>query len=160
MVPREGARLEAATFAAGCFWGVEEAFRRAPGVIATEVGYTGGQAPRPTYATVCTGLTGHAEAVRVTFDSTKTSYEQLLAVFWRCHDPTQRDRQGPDVGTQYRSVIFYHTAAQMAAADRSKAEARHRFAKPIATRVLPAGLFHRAEESHQHYLQKQGAAVC
>ena len=149
MSPRSGP--EEATFAAGHFWDVEEAFRRVPGVLATAAGYTGGYAANPTFPQVAAGGTGHMHAVRVRFDPAKLRYEQLLAVFWRCHDPTERA-----MPAQHRSAIFYHSAAQMAAADRSKAEARHRFARPVLTRVLPAGLFHRAEEEHQHYLLRLG----
>ncbi|RMD65304.1 MAG: peptide-methionine (S)-S-oxide reductase [Alphaproteobacteria bacterium] len=154
--------MATATFAAGCFWGVEAAFRRLDGVIDTCVGYTGGTTPDPTYEDVCSGRTGHAEAVRITYDPQRISYEALLDTFWAIHDPTQRDRQGPDVGTQYRSAIFTHDAAQDAAARASKAqqEASGRFARPIVTEIVPAGAFYRAEEYHQRYLEKRGAATC
>ena len=151
-----------ADFAAGCFWGVEEAFRTMPGVMATEVGYEGGTVPDPTYETVCSGTTGHAETVRVTYDAQKISYEDLLAKFWEVHDPTTKDRQGPDIGSQYRSAIFYHTPDQRAAAERS-AEALERSGKynnPIATDILPARDFWRAEEYHQKYVMKTGRNVC
>jgi peptide-methionine (S)-S-oxide reductase len=153
---------ETATFAAGCFWGVEEAFRTLPGVIGTTVGYTGGTKREPTYREVCTGTTGHAEAVRVEFDPERVGYEQLLDVFWQNHDPTQVNRQGPDRGTQYRSEIFVHGEAQEAAARASKErqEASGRHARPIATRITPAADFWPAEEYHQQYLAKRGMAHC
>ncbi len=150
--------MREATFGAGCFWGVEAAFRRVPGVRETAVGYMGGTLESPRYEDVCTGRTGHAEVVRVAYDPEAVSYETLLDVFWQCHDPTQRDRQGPDVGTQYRSVIFTHDAAQEAAARASKAalERSGRFARPIVTEIVPAGPFWRAEEYHQQYFEKRG----
>lgn len=153
---------EKATFAAGCFWGVEASFRGVAGVVDTAVGYTGGTTVAPTYQEVCTGGTGHAEAVEVIYDPTKVSYEQLLAVFWACHDPTSRNRQGPDIGTQYRSAIFYHNDDQARAARDSKVrlEKERRYHRPIATEISPAGPFYRAEEYHQRYLEKQGRAVC
>ena len=137
-----------ATFAAGCFWGVEDAFRQVPGVTSTTVGYTGGTAKTPNYKEVCTGRTGHAEAVEVEFDPAQVSYLELLAVFWKSHDPTTMNRQGPDVGTQYRSAIFYHDAEQEEEARASKAvlEKDHVFKRPIVTEIVPAGEFHRAEE--------------
>jgi peptide-methionine (S)-S-oxide reductase len=154
--------MSTATFAAGCFWGVEAAFRRVEGVTSTEVGYTGGQAAEPTYQQVCTGRTGHAEAVRVGFDPARVSYDDLLSVFWACHDPTQLDRQGPDVGTQYRSAIFFHDAAQEEAATRSRdalaASGAH--ADPVVTEIVPAVEFWRAEEYHQQYLAKRGQDAC
>lgn len=151
-----------ATFAAGCFWGVEATFRQVPGVLATVVGYTGGSRANPTYEDVCTDTTGHAEAVEVTYDPGRVSYEQLLEVFWSSHDPTTLNRQGPDVGTQYRSAIFYHTPEQEAAARASKErlEASGRFARPIVTEIVPATVFWRAEEYHQQYLEKRGLATC
>lgn len=153
---------ELATFAAGCFWGVEAAFRGTPGVLETTVGYCGGHAHNPTYEDVCTGDTGHAEAVQVRYDPAQVSYEHLLQVFWHGHDPTQVDRQGPDIGTQYRSAIFYHSPEQAAAARVSKVEedksGRHQ--KPIATEIVPAATFYRAEEYHQQYLEKRGMASC
>lgn len=151
--------MESATFGAGCFWGVEAAFRECAGVVDTEVGYTGGDAGNPTYEEVCSGRTGHAEAVRLTFDPDRISYEDLLEVFWRIHDPTQVNRQGPDVGTQYRSVIFTHSGEQAAAARTSKRE-RERSGQRIATVIEPAGRFWRAEEYHQRYLERRRAARC
>lgn len=149
--------MEKATFAAGCFWGVEETFRHVKGVTATQVGYTGGALEHPTYEDVCTDRTGHAEVVEVTYDPSVVSYEELLEVFWTCHDPTQLNRQGPDVGTQYRSAIFYHTREQRQAAEASKKrlEESGRHAQPIVTEVAPAGTFWRAEEYHQQYLDKR-----
>jgi peptide-methionine (S)-S-oxide reductase len=151
-----------ATFAAGCFWGVEAAFRQVPGVVDAAVGYTGGTLPNPTYEDVCTDRTGHAEAVEVEFDPAKVSYERLLDVFWENHDPTTRNRQGPDVGTQYRSAIFVHDADQERAAKDSIArlEKSGRFRRPIVTEVVPATQFWRAEEYHQKYLEKRGLAHC
>ena len=154
--------MDTATFAAGCFWGVEEAFRHLDGVASTAVGYSGGHLPNPTYHDVCSGGTGHAESVQVEYDPARVSYEQLLDVFWENHDPTQLNRQGPDVGTQYRSAIFFHTPAQDAAARASKArlEASGRFRRPIVTEITPASTFYRAEEYHQRYLEKRGLAHC
>jgi peptide-methionine (S)-S-oxide reductase len=151
-----------ATFAAGCFWGVEAAFRKVPGVISTVVGYTGGHKENPTYRQVCSGKTGHAEAVQVRYDPTKVSYEQLLEVFWGIHDPTTLNRQGPDVGSQYRSAIFYHNNRQRSAAEVSKKrlEQTGKFNKPIVTEIMPAGNFYRAEEYHQRYFEKHGGAAC
>jgi peptide-methionine (S)-S-oxide reductase len=151
-----------ATFGAGCFWGVEEAFRQVPGVTDTAVGYSGGTTADPTYQDVCTDRTGHAEVVQVEYDPAKVSYDQLLDVFWRIHDPTTLNRQGPDVGTQYRSAIFYHTPEQEAAARASKdrLQASGRFRRPIVTEITPAGPFYRAEEYHQRYVQKRGGAGC
>jgi peptide-methionine (S)-S-oxide reductase len=151
-----------ATFAAGCFWGVEEAFRHIKGVTSTTVGYTGGTLKNPTYQDVCSGRTGHAEAVEVEFDPAQVSYEQLLSVFWKSHDPTTLNRQGPDAGTQYRSAIFYHDAAQQASAAGSKAllEKMNAFKRPIVTEVIPASDFYRAEDYHQQYLEKRGAKSC
>jgi len=154
--------MEKATFAAGCFWGVEAAFRQVPGVTATSVGYTGGKLKNPSYQDVCTDRTGHAEAVEVQFEPSKVTYEQLLEVFWQCHNPTTLDRQGPDVGTQYRSAIFTHDAEQEAAARASKErlERARVFPRPIVTEIVPAQEFWRAEEYHQQYLEKQGFAQC
>ncbi len=150
--------MEKATFGAGCFWGVEAAFRRTPGVTATTVGYTGGTTASPTYREVCNGRTGHAEAVQVEFDPAQVSYEELLQVFWENHNPTQLNRQGPDVGSQYRSAIFYHTPEQKAAAEQSKQhlEASGRFKKPIVTEIVPAAAYTEAEDYHQRYLQSSG----
>ena len=151
-----------ATFAAGCFWGVEATFRQLPGVISTRVGYIGGQTANPTYKEVCTDRTGHAEAVEIEYDPAKLTYDKLLEVFWENHDPTQVNRQGPDWGTQYRSAIFFHTPEQEAAAATSKAqlEKSHRFSKPIATQIVPAVTFFEAEDYHQQYLEKKGLASC
>ncbi|HXM95676.1 MAG TPA: peptide-methionine (S)-S-oxide reductase MsrA [Candidatus Dormibacteraeota bacterium] len=153
---------EIATFGAGCFWGVEEAFREVPGVIDTAVGYSNGHTANPTYKDVCTDTTGHAEVVQVTFDPAKVTFEQLLDVFWKTHDPTQVNRQGPDFGKQYRTAIFFHSAEQEALAKKSRAaqEAGGKFKRPIATEITPAGTFYRAEEYHQKYLQKRGASSC
>ena len=151
-----------ATFAAGCFWGVEDAFRQVKGVTATEVGYTGGAKDSPTYKEVCTGRTGHAEAVKVTYDPDTVTYENLLDVFWSNHDPTQLNRQGPDFGTQYRTEIFVLDDEQKQAAVSSKQEleASGRFRKPIVTAISPASTFWRAEEYHQQYFEKQGISHC
>ncbi len=151
-----------ATFAAGCFWGVEDAFRQVEGVTSTTVGYTGGTTQSPSYKQVCTGRSGHAEAVEVQFDPAKVSYVELLGVFWKSHDPTTMNRQGPDVGTQYRSAIFYHDAEQEAEARASKAELEkeHVFKRPIVTEIKPAGEFYRAEDYHQQYFEKQGIRSC
>ena len=153
---------ELATFGAGCFWGVEAAFRRVPGVLDAVSGYSGGHTENPSYKDVCTDRTGHAEVVQVTFDPSKVSYEQLLDVFWKIHNPTQVNRQGPDFGTQYRTAIFYHSPEQEAAARKSKQalEASARFRQPVATEITPAGPFWRAEEYHQRYLEKRGAESC
>jgi peptide-methionine (S)-S-oxide reductase len=151
-----------ATFAAGCFWGVEEAFRHIKGVTSTTVGYTGGTTKDPTYKQVCAGDTGHAEAVEVEFDPSQVSYRELLAAFFSNHNPTTLNSQGPDFGTQYRSAIFYHDAEQEAAAREAIAalEKAHTFKRPIVTEVKPAGPFYRAEDYHQQYLSKRGAASC
>ena len=146
---------QTAVFAAGCFWGVESRFRALPGVRDARVGYTGGDAEHPTYRQVCGGRTGHAEAVEVEFAPDAASYEQLLDAFWGMHDPTQKDRQGPDVGSQYRSAIFYRDAAQKAAAEESLARAQRRFARPIVTQIAAAGTFWPAEDYHQRYLEKR-----
>jgi peptide-methionine (S)-S-oxide reductase len=153
---------EIATFGAGCFWGVEAAFRRVPGVLDAVSGYSGGHTENPSYKDVCTDRTGHAEVVQVIFDPSKVSYEQLLDVFWKIHNPTQVNRQGPDFGTQYRTAIFYHSPEQEAAARKSKQalEASARFRQPVATEITPAGPFWRAEEYHQRYLEKRGAESC
>jgi len=154
--------MEKATFGAGCFWGVEAAFRQVKGVSSTTVGYAGGTLKNPTYKDVCTDKTGHAEVVQVEYDPSQVSYEDLLNVFWRVHDPTQLDRQGPDVGTQYRSLIFFHTPQQEAAARASKEKLQKSgaFKKPIVTEILPAPEFYRAEDYHQQYLEKRGMAHC
>jgi peptide-methionine (S)-S-oxide reductase len=154
--------MEKATFGAGCFWGVEQAFRGVKGVISTKVGYLGGTLDNPTYHDVCTDTTGHAEVVQVEFDPARVSYERLLDVFWNIHDPTTLNRQGPDVGTQYRSAIFHHSPGQEAAARASKAkvEASDRFKKPVVTEITPASEFYAAEEYHQQYLEKRGMKSC
>ena len=154
--------MEKATFGGGCFWGVEAEFRRIPGVVDTAVGYSGGTMKNPRYEDVCTDETGHAEVVEVTFDPAKVSYEQLLEAFWSLHDPTTLNRQGPDVGTQYRSVIFYHSPEQekIARASKEKQQAAGKFRRPIVTQIEPAGSFYRAEEYHQRYLEKRGVASC
>ena len=154
--------MEKATFAAGCFWGVEAAFRQTPGVTATRVGYTGGTVPNPTYELVCTDRTGHAEAVEVTYDPERVSYDDLLDVFWSNHNPTTRNRQGFDIGSQYRSAIFFHTPEQEQAARASKErlEADGRWARPIVTEIVPAREFYEAEEYHQRYLEKRGRSTC
>jgi len=154
--------VEKATFAAGCFWGVEAAFRQIKGVVSTQVGYTGGRTTDPSYEDVCTDRTGHAEAVEVTYDPSRVKYEDLLHVFWTNHDPTTPNRQGPDVGEQYRSAIFYHSPAQETEAKASKArlESEHRFKRPIVTQILAAGPFYRAEDYHQQYLEKRGLSTC
>lgn len=153
---------EKATFAAGCFWGVEEIFRTTPGVIATRVGYTGGDMVNPTYEAVCTDATGHAEAVEVEYDPSKVTYEKLLQVFWENHNPTTVDRQGPDFGSQYRSAIFYHSPAQKESAEKSKAEldASGKWKSPVVTHIVPAVTFYPAEEYHQKYLMKRGINTC
>lgn len=154
--------MEKATFGAGCFWGVEAAFRQIPGVITTAVGYAGGHTDYPTYKEVCTDRTGHAEVVEVEYDPARVSYDDLLKVFWENHDPTTMNRQGPDIGSQYRSVIFYHTPAQEAAArtSRDNLEQERRFPRPIVTEITAATPFYRAEDYHQQYLEKRGLATC
>jgi peptide-methionine (S)-S-oxide reductase len=151
-----------ATFAAGCFWGVEDAFRQVKGVTSTTVGYTGGHTKNPSYKEVCTDKTGHAEAVEVEFDPSQVSYRELLAVFFQSHDPTTLNRQGPDFGSQYRSAIFFHDAEQEAAAREAKAalEKAGVFKRPIVTQIVPASEFYRAEDYHQQYFEKQGVRSC
>lgn len=151
-----------ATFAAGCFWGVEEAFRHLPGVSSTTVGYIGGTTKDPSYKDVCTDRTGHAEAVEVEYDPEKISYLELLAAFWKSHDPTTMNRQGPDFGTQYRSAIFFHDAEQEKAARESKEllQKERVFKRPIVTQIVPAPVFYRAEDYHQQYLEKRGLRSC
>jgi peptide-methionine (S)-S-oxide reductase len=151
-----------ATFAAGCFWGVEDTFRQVEGVRSTEVGYIGGLTSSPSYKEVCTGRTGHAEAVQVDFDPTRVSYLELLATFWKSHDPTTANRQGPDLGTQYRSAIFFHDAEQEKDARDSKTLLADQgvFKRPIVTEIVPATQFYRAEDYHQQYFEKQGIRSC
>jgi peptide-methionine (S)-S-oxide reductase len=153
--------MEKATFAGGCFWGVEHLFNEIPGVIDAVSGYTGGRVQNPSYEQVCTGRTGHAEAVEVTYDPAKVSYEQLLNAFWNMHDPTTMNRQGPDVGQQYRSAIFFEGPEQEKTAHKSKEEAQKYFDRPIVTEIVPASHFWRAEEYHQRYFDKhQGHYSC
>lgn len=147
---------EKATFGAGCFWQVEHTFKSLDGVVDTAVGYEGGTTENPTYEQVCSGTTGHAEVCQVTYDPEKVSYEELLDVFWSIHDPTQVDRQGPDVGDQYRSVVFTHSDEQRAAAEESKAKTQVRFDRPIATQIEPLDAFYAAEGYHQQYYAKNG----
>ncbi|MBW3579477.1 MAG: peptide-methionine (S)-S-oxide reductase MsrA [Actinobacteria bacterium] len=153
---------EKATFGAGCFWGIEAAFRQVPGVVSTAVGYMGGATEEPSYRQVCSGRTGHAEVVQVEYDPERLSYDEVLAVFWDNHDPTTLNRQGPDMGTQYRSAVFFHDEAQAAAARRSieQLEATRRFRRPIVTEVTPASTFWLAEDYHQQYLEKRGLSTC
>jgi peptide-methionine (S)-S-oxide reductase len=155
---------EVAEFALGCFWGEERKFWQTPGVVSTAVGYEGGYTPNPTYEEVCTGLTGHAETVRVVFDPAKVSYRELLTVFWESHDPTQGMRQGNDIGSQYRSVIFYRTPDQQAAAEKSRAVYEKKLAEagygPVTTEIVPAGEFYFAEDYHQQYLDKNPNGYC
>jgi peptide-methionine (S)-S-oxide reductase len=151
---------EKATFAAGCFWGIEVAFRNVPGVISARVGYTGGTAERPTYEEVCTGRTGHAEAVEVEFDPERVTYDELLDVFWASHNPTTRNRQGFDVGTQYRSAVYFHSSEQEAAVRASRDRAQQGLRKEIVTEIEPATTFWPAEEYHQRYFEKTGRSSC
>ena len=156
-------REEKATFAAGCFWGVEAAFREVKGVVATQVGYTGGQTKNPTYEEVCSGKTGHAEAVEVIFDADTVSYQELLDLFWSIHDPTELNRQGPDYGTNYRSAIFYHSDEQNALAEESRkklTESGRYGRRPIVTGIVPAAPFYPAEDYHQQFYEKQGKKSC
>ena len=155
-------KLDKATFAAGCFWGVEDSFRKVEGVISTTVGYTGGHLENPSYEDVCTGLTGHAEAVEVLYDPSVVSYEDLLEVFWSIHNPTTLNRQGPDTGSQYRSAIFYHDLEQEKAARKSKEELEKsgRFTNDIVTEITPASTFYLAEDYHQQYFEKTGRRSC
>ena len=159
---RQEGQLMKATFGAGCFWGVEMSFRRLPGVTDAAVGYAGGHTEDPTYQDVCSHGSGHAEVVEVEYDPSKISYESLLEAFFEMHDPTQLNRQGPDIGDQYRSVIFFHSAEQQAIAEKTKAEldAAGRFSRPIATLIEPAPTFWRAEEYHQRYIERRGGGGC
>ncbi|HZJ01736.1 MAG TPA: peptide-methionine (S)-S-oxide reductase MsrA [Gemmatimonadaceae bacterium] len=151
-----------ATFGAGCFWGVEAAYRQIPGVLSTAVGYLGGTLENPTYHDVCSGRTGHAEVVQVDYDPSRITYDDLLTVFWENHDPTTLNRQGPDVGAQYRSAIFYHDDEQKEAAIKSKEERDRsgRYRRPIVTEITPATEFYMAEDYHQQYLEKRGLSSC
>ncbi len=155
-------KTEKATFGAGCFWGVEANFRQRKGVVSTRVGYSGGTLENPTYEDVCTDQTGHAEVVEVEYDPAQVSYDDLLNVFWSCHDPTTLNRQGPDVGTQYRSVIFVHTPEQEAAAKASKERIQRsgKYRSPVVTVIVRASRFYPAEDYHQQYLEKRGLAHC
>ena len=150
--------MQKATFGAGCFWGVEAAFRKVKGVVSSAVGYSGGSFKNPTYEDVCTDQTGHAEVVEVEYDPAKVSYDELLKVFWEIHDPTTLNRQGPDIGTQYRSAILFHTPEQKSAAEASKErlQSSGKYKKPIATEITPASEFYRAEEYHQQYVERRG----
>jgi peptide-methionine (S)-S-oxide reductase len=157
--------VEKAMFGAGCFWGVEAAFRQIPGVVDAAVGYAGGKTPNPTYQDVCSDETGHAEVVEVTYDPARVSYDDLLKVFWENHDPTQLNRQGPDIGTQYRSAIFFYSPAQRDAATASRERLEkhgryRRYSRSIVTEITPAPTFWRAEDYHQRYLEKRGLASC
>ncbi len=154
--------MEKATFAAGCFWGVEDEFRKAPGVLNATVGYSGGHTENPTYKDVCTGRTGHAEVCEVEFDPAQTSFAKLVELFFQMHDPTTLNRQGPDIGDQYRSAIFYHDQAQKLKADeiKEKLEKEGKFKRPIVTEITPASKFYRAEEYHQNYSRKNGLSHC
>jgi peptide-methionine (S)-S-oxide reductase len=153
---KEGVKMEKAVFAAGCFWGVESIFQQIDGVIDTTVGYTGGKTADPTYKEVCYKDTGHAEAIEIVYDPAKVSYEKLLDIFWRAHDPTTLNRQGPDIGTQYRSAVFYYTPGQKAAAEKVKAAAQKKWGKPIVTEIAEGGVFYPAEDYHQDYFAKKG----
>jgi len=154
--------MQKATFGAGCFWGVEAAFRQVKGVISTSVGYTGGSLKNPTYEDVCSGKTGHAEVVEVVYDPEQVSYDKLLQVFWENHDPTTLNRQGPDIGAQYRSAVFYHTPEQMTAAlaAKEKLQTGGRYKRPIVTEITAASPYYPAEDYHQQYLEKRGLASC
>ncbi len=158
----DDSKYEMATFAAGCFWGVESCFKQQKGVIETTVGYTGGTYPNPTYRDVCTGITGHAEAVQIKYDPKIVSYEDLLSLFWRTHNPTTPDQQGPDIGTQYRSAIFYHNETQRIAAEKSKEEFDRSgiYSNKAVTQIAPASTFYPAEEYHQDYFEKHGGRSC
>lgn len=153
-------KKEKASFAAGCFWGVEETFRCLNGVVSTSVGYMGGEFENPTYEDVCTGRTGHAETVEVVYDPSIISYDELLTVFWKNHDPTTQNRQGPDIGSQYRSVIFYYNEEQKNMANQSKKKIQNRFDREVVTQIVRATEFYMAEDYHQQYLAKRGRKSC
>ena len=153
-------KTEKAAFAAGCFWHVEDSFRQIPGVLSVTSGYAGGHLDNPTYKDVCSGKTGHAESVEIVYDPNKVSYDKLLDAFWDMHDPTTKNRQGPDVGSQYRSVIFYYSDAQRQSAEKSKELQQSHYSKPIVTEIMQASKFWPAEEYHQRYLEKHGRSVC
>ena len=148
--------MDKAVFAAGCFWGVEAVFQKLDGVVDTTVGYTGGKTENPTYKEVCYRDTGHAEAIEIVYDPAKVTYEELLAYFWRLHDPTTLNRQGPDAGTQYRSAVFYYSEAQKTAAEKVKTEAQKKWKRPIVTQIAEGGTFYPAEDYHQDYLKNRG----
>ena len=152
--------MEKATFAAGCFWGVQSVFDKSAGVKKTTVGYTGGKTKDPTYEQVCTDRTGHAEAIEITYDSKQITYKELLETFWMMHDPTQKNRQGPDIGTQYRSAIFYHNDEQKKIAEQSKIQKEKDLGVKVETEIAPAVTFYPAEEYHQKYLMKKGQTSC
>lgn len=154
--------VKKASFAAGCFWGVEKIFAQLPGVVSTQVGYAGGFSENPTYEEVCMGDTGHAETVEITYDPSKVSYEDLLVTFWKYHDPTTKDQQGPDIGSQYRSVIFYYDQPQKETAQKFEKllDEAHIFKNPVVTEIVPAGKFYRAEDYHQQYLKKNPHGYC
>ncbi len=155
-------KYEKASFASGCFWGVEATFRDLKGVVSTSVGYMGGSTEDPTYGDVCSGSTGHAETVQIIYDPTKISYEKLLETFWNKHDPTTKNRQGPDVGSQYRSIIFYHNEEQkkLAIESKKKLDESGKYNQPIVTEIIPAPKFYPAEDYHQQYLEKRGRKFC
>jgi peptide-methionine (S)-S-oxide reductase len=156
----EAKKMKKATFGAGCFWHVEETFRKVKEIMKTEVGYMGGEMENPTYEDVCTDKTGHAEVCQLEYDEAKVSYDELLDIFWEMHDPTQLNKQGLDVGTQYRSMIFYHDKEQMKKAFASKEKQQDKFKGKIVTEIVPAKTFYKAEEYHQKYLQKKGLKTC
>jgi len=158
--PEQQPVTDYAMFGAGCFWGVEATFRQIPGVVATGAGYSGGTTQAPTYEQVCSGRTGHAEVVLVAYNPAVVTYDQLLQVFWQNHDPTTLNRQGPDVGEQYRSVIFYYSPEQKSTAEASRVEVQKLYPRPIVTQILPAGPFWIAEDYHQQYLEKRGLSSC
>lgn len=160
MIEGKELKIEEATFGAGCFWGIEEIFRKIEGVLETEVGYEGGDKEYPTYSEVCANETGHAEVVKIKFDSNIVSYKDLLNKFWQIHDPTTLNRQGPDIGSQYRSVIFFHSPEQEKIAKDSKLEAQKSFEKEIVTEIVPVTTFWKAEEYHQKYIMKGGSSAC